>query len=283
MSRLISAAVSIAGCALLAAGAQAEPNVSFYAGSDITTGDYGLDEDTTILRIPLGANVSAGRATFFIEASYISADGYLAAIQQTTSPSDGALLSGLRSRFVDGEVIIDETERVSGLGDTLLGVSFRLTPEAASYYAGVTLAATAPTGEEADGLGMGEWTGSGSFDLEKRWGRFTLSGSAGAVFLDDDEDVYTIQNELVEEESSYGFGSISAGLDATERMTVRTGFYWTQSVVDSLDDQANASVSAYWTLTEAVGLSADLRAGLTDASPDFGTGVTLIFTPGAGG
>ena len=111
MRPLPSFAAFLGSSIALSMPATAETPVSFYSGLSYTTGDYGLDEDTTVTRIPLGLSVDTGAITLFGEAAYISADGYVGAIQQYTS---GSAVSRLRSRLGLGDATDNEIQSVSG-------------------------------------------------------------------------------------------------------------------------------------------------------------------------
>lgn len=274
MRPLPSFAAFLGSSIALSMPATAETPVSFYSGLSYTTGDYGLDEDTTVTRIPLGLSVDTGAITLFGEAAYISADGYVGAIQQYTS---GSAVSRLRSRLGLGDATDNEIQSVSGWGDMLFGASVRLTPSPADYYTGITITGSAPTGDEDQGLGAGDWSWSASLDGEKRWSDFTLGASLGGVYLGEDSTSAADNTETLK--TSYAFASLRAGYDISPNVTTGLSLSWAQSSSEDFDDQMEAALTAGWRLNERVYLGSYASAGLTEASPDLGIGLTLSWTP----
>lgn len=275
MSRHCLISPAIAGLACIAPSfltsvllpACADVSTSFYTGVEATTGDFDFEEDTTVERLPIGASMTTGRLTIFVEAAYLHADGYVDAIQQSVASGYTGRLSRiaqLRGRQTAEPISASEPaqQTVSGWGDALLGASLRLAPAPSNAYAGLSVSATAPTGEEDTGLGAGEWTYAASLDGEKRWNAFFLRASGGGLMGETSK-------------GAQAFASIGAGYDLTSRITSTLSLSWAQSPDDFSDDTAETALSAGISLPGDAYLSAYVLTGLTEVSPDIGGGITL--------
>ena len=259
------------GTFLLAAPAFADVSSGFYVGAETTTGDYGFEADTAVERLPVGASLTAGRVTLFGEAAYLRADGFGDAIRQSTASGYSgrvSRLAQLRGRLADDVADADATveepmqQTVSGWGDTLIGANLRLTPAQFGAHAGLTVSATAPTGDEETGLGAGEWTYAASLDGEKRWNAFFLRASGGGLIGESGGD-------------ARAFGSLAAGYDLTSRVTTALSLSWAEALDGYADDPSEAALSASYRLNNGIYLSSYVLTGLTDASPDIGGGISL--------
>ena len=169
-----------------APGALAEDDsasVTWGTGVFYTTGKYGYDEATDIVRIPLDVSVTAGRLTVFGELPWLYADGPAGAVAASQYGGFVTRYPRLNARLgLTGEA---DSSSVSGLGDATLGATARLTGKGGPTWAGLTVLATVPTGDEDKGLGTGTTDVSAELALEHRVGATALTGAAGYTWLGD--------------------------------------------------------------------------------------------------
>ena len=190
---------------------------------------------------------------------------------------------GLRANLeanVSGTLAVDDPAGRAaelGLGDTTLGLKYRLLDEAAPWpalLARVTL--QVPTGDEARGLGAGDVSVGLLLAASRTLGPVTLTGNAGYTIAmsDADADVvflgasvdwvvggpWHVVGEIV--------GEVAVGRDADDVALIRVGFTW-----DLFDAGDAPGLLRQATLAGAV------AAGLTSASPDVVVtlGITLVY------
>ncbi len=190
---------------------------------------------------------------------------------------------GLRANLeanVSGTLAVDDPAGRAaelGLGDTTLGLKYRLLDEAPPWpalLARVTL--QVPTGDEARGLGAGDVSVGLLLAASRTLGPVTLTGNAGYTIAmgDADADVvflgasvdwvvggpWHVVGEIV--------GEVAVGRDADDVALIRVGFTW-----DLFDAGDAPGLLRQATLAGAV------AAGLTSASPDVVVtlGITLVY------
>jgi hypothetical protein len=170
----------------------ADGQFSFTTGIDYSTGDYGADEDTDILYIPLTGKYETERWLFRLTVPYL----------RITGP--GAVVLG-----PDGNPIVVSEEGTTrretndGLGDVIFGAAYNLLP---GTWRGIVLDIGAkvkfPTADEDKGLGTGETDYQLQADVYKTFGAWTALATFGHKWLGDSDD-FTLKDVF--------FGSIGAG------------------------------------------------------------------------
>ena len=250
------------------------PQVTYSTGVFYTTGKYGYDEATDIIRIPFGASLTAGRVTLFGELPWLSSDGPAGAVPATRLGTLATAYPRLASRIGDMEV----STSADGFGDATLGGTMRLTPAGGPTWAGLTVLATVPTGDEDQGLGTGttDWSAEGG--LERRIGGLILSGAAGYTWLGDTDDIMSIEGDPLFLED-YAYARIGLRHDLPRGGMIGTTLGWSESADPALDDVVDAAVTWGRPVSGKVWLGTYVSAGLAGDGNDFGAGISLSFTP----
>jgi hypothetical protein len=159
---------------------------------------------------------------------------------------------------------------VSGLGDIIMRLGVIALPEGdKAPQVRPSLFVKFPTANESDGLGTGEFDGGGGLDVSKWFGDLHLAGEA----------LYTWQGKAA------GFGlknylSYTAGLgyqltNSLEPMLLVKGATAPSSYSGSL---LEARARVVWTITDSTALDIYGSRGLADSSPDYGGGLSVIYS-----
>ncbi|HTL67731.1 MAG TPA: hypothetical protein VL200_08735 [Lacunisphaera sp.] len=216
-------------------------------GVDFSRGDYGFASDTDFLSVPL--NLSWERGAW----------SWNAAIPYVTLRGPATVVGG-------GGTPRASSASTSGLGDVLLGATDRFRTGADLLNVAFTGRVKLPTADDSRGLGTGRADGYGQFDFYETVGDYTPFASIGYRALGRSA-AYPLKSGAY-----LGLGShlrLAAG-------TVLTfGYDWGQRILDGGPSTSDA------TITLTTGLDAPWQfvvyglKGFTDASPNFGGGLSL--------
>jgi hypothetical protein len=282
MRRLL---LGIGLAAATAAPARAD-DWSFSTGADYTSGEYGEDQDTTILIVPFTAAYGSDRWRASVTVPYVSLEGSGNIIPGTGAGAGsggggatggGPLGSGggLLGLFPGADpasppppppptpVTIEE----QGLGDTT--VSLSVTPFISDGGARFTLGADArlPTGDEERSLGAGETVGSVAAAYSQPLGeRAAIYGAVG-------------YQRAFESEADSFLANIGAESFVSEHVLLGASVDWAEASVDGRPNASQASLYTGIRANDHVRFVAYASAGLSDTSPDTGAGVRLVFRP----
>ncbi|HEY5657368.1 MAG TPA: hypothetical protein VIY27_06225 [Myxococcota bacterium] len=180
-------------------------------------------------------------------------------------PGSGGSGSGapMSSAVVEGE-----TRVVDGFGDIFAGARYTIDPPPGRMLPSIDLAGTVkiPTASASDGLGTGKVDVTLWSELWLPVGDFSLRSGGGYRFMGGED----LSNRwLASAGCGYRFGdSLSAGLDYDFREAAVTGVENAHELVPYVSLR----------LGRHVRLEPYAVAGLSDASPDWGAGVTLRFS-----
>jgi len=252
-----------------------EASVTFGTGAFYSTGNYGFEDSTDILRLPVWTSLATGRFTFSAELPWLTAEGPADAANATRLGDTASRFPRLASRR-------DEqpgADSVSGIGDASFAATLRLTPDSAPTWAGLTFVATAPTGDESEGLGTGASDLSAEFGLEQRLGDFALYGSAGYVWPGNpgDEPAEPDTDPIVLED--YSFAALGARYFVLSGQSFGSGISWTESYHPELEDVMEASLSWEFPVSPNLRMGTFVSKGIAGEGKDFGIGMSLSFTP----
>ncbi len=233
--------------------ASAETQFTISTGLDYSSGDYGGEEDTEVIAVPLSARLSVGDWAFRVSSAYLKVDG-----PANIADNDG---DGGSS----GVIMRDGEER--GFGDTTVSVerSFREIGGSDVY---VELAARVrlPTGDDTKGLGVGatDYIAASEIGVSSRNGGAYVS--FGYRFLGDND---------VDERQDGAQAGVGGWLPAGDRTRVGAFASWRRASIDGNEDPASAGVYVSHRLTDRVRVSLTASGGLSDASADYSSGVRL--------
>ena len=223
-------------------------------GGEYSSGDYGGQESINETYLPVNFIYDAPRVTLRVTVPYLS-----------VRAPEGTITEG-----PDGEIVVGEgpVTTESGIGDVLAALTVYdvLVLGQGDYAMDFTGKVKFGTADEDDGLGTGKNDYSIEANLFRFFDQFTLLGVGGYVVRGDPPEV-DLQN---------GF---YASLGGTYRVTdrARAGLFYDYREASLEGSDALQEISA--TLSSRLGTSwwasAYVLAGIGDASPDWGAGLSL--------
>lgn len=261
------AALLLTLCAA-AAPAAAEDGWSFSAGADYTNGDYGSEQETSILIAPFSAVYGAERWRVGLTLSYVSVEGAPGVVPGATGAlGSGGPLGSVTDPLLGGgaaqDPVLGPEIEEQGLGDTTLEVAF--TPfigESGTRFS-LSGAARLPTGDEDRSLGAGETLLSAAAGVAQPIGdRAALYGAVGYTHATESDDGGAFAGAGVE-------GRVSDGV------LLGASAEWSEARVAGTPERTQATLYASFALSEDVQLAAYVLGGLSDSAPDAGGGIRL--------
>lgn len=255
--RYCAVAIAVGLTLVGAAPALAEdPRWVFSTSINYARGDYGTDEDTTIVYVPFTSGVVWDRLDVRLTVPY------LRLTSETVSVTGGGV-AVRRDRA-------GQAETEAGVGDLLLRGSYILLeeqevlPEIAPY-----VKIKFPTADEDRGLGTGEFDETLGLDFAKtfpeRWtGYLTLAytfiGSPAGADLRD----------------SFGW-SIGAAYTVTRPLSVFAFLDGATAISPGQDDPVGLRFGAEYRLTRVMKLTGSLGVGLTQGEADYSLSAGVAF------
>jgi hypothetical protein len=223
-------------------------------GGEYSSGDYGGQDSINETYLPVNFIYDAPRVTFRVTVPYLS-----------VRAPEGTITEG-----PDGETVVGEgpVRTESGIGDVIAALTVYdvLVLGEGDYAMDLTGKVKFGTADEDDGLGTGQNDYSIETNLFRFFDQLTILGVGGYVVRGDPPDV-DLQN---------GF---YASLGGTYRVTdrARAGLFYDYREASLERSDALQEISA--TLSSRLGTnwwaSAYVLAGIGDASPDWGAGLSL--------
>ncbi|HVZ66537.1 MAG TPA: hypothetical protein VG936_18375 [Lacunisphaera sp.] len=216
-------------------------------GVDFSRGDYGFSSDTDYLSVPL--NLTWERGSW----------SWNAAIPYVTLRGPATVVGGGGTPRVT-------TASTSGLGDVIVGATDRFVTGADRLNAAFTGRIKLPTADDSRGLGTGRTDFYGQFDLYETFGDYTPFASIGYRALGR-STVYPLK--------SGAYVGLGSHLRLSSSSVLTLGCDWGQRILDGGPSTSDA------TITLTTGLDAPWQfvvyalKGFTDASPNFGGGLSL--------
>ena len=280
--RALAIAAALAAMTTMSS-ADAQTRLQLSTGVDFSSGKFGGPTRTDVLAAPLTARITTGAWTFRGSLPFLSVRGDQAVIgNQIFVVIDDS--SGRGSNSGSGGSGSDDAETItstlvtttamrrvtqSGVGDLSLSATYALNDVAGTpLYLDLSGRVRLPTGDEAKGLGLGVT----DYGLTAELGRDADIGgayiSAGRRFLSDAQGI--------NREDGWQAG-IGGWLNASPRFLVGAFADWRESASGHGDDPAEIGAYVTFKATPAWKLGLNASAGLNDASPDFGVGVSLAW------
>lgn len=265
MRRLNTALLASAAIALGAGAARAETTYSVATGVDVSSGDYGDAIDTEVVSMPLVLRLTNGTWSFRASASYLQIDGPADVADVDAGAGDGTSGTG----GTGGTIVRTNAER--GVGDTNLSLSrtFRRLGGSDIYFE-ATARVRLPTGDEDAGLGVGatDYQLGGEVGVNKRGGGASVE--LARRFLGD--------RAGVEREDGWQV-SPNLWLRTGRRTQIGAFGAWREAAITGRDDPAQIGAFVSHQISPNVRVSVNASAGLSDASPDYATGIRFTWRP----
>ena len=266
-------------------------------GAELASGKYGTDSTIRSVYMPLIATWSPNdRLDFGIEVPFIyqnssnvTTDLYRNSQSSTNAKTTarggpGGSSGNYRMQQTGGVSTIQGSSTgnaylnysgrsdsdVSGLGDIILRAGYILLLDNSSMpQVRTSLFVKTPTASVSDGLGTGEFDFGGGFDLSKWFGNLHLAG----------EVLYNYQGRV----SGFGLNNYfsysgTVGYQITESMRPMLVLKGATAPSTHSEDLLEVRARVIWSLTDKTSLDIYCVRGITDSSPDYGGGISVIYS-----
>lgn len=279
-------AASVAAALLAAApSAMAQTKLQLSTGLDYSSGKFGTNSRTDVLVVPLAARVTTGNWAFRASLPVVTVRGDATTIGSqvfVVVDDNGGLRSGSSGgggggrdhpeddgSVTTGTTTTTTTKRVTNTGLSDLSLSATYTFDellGADTYLDVAGRVRLPTGNEKKGLSLGvtDYAATAEVGLDRDGGGVYLN--AGRRFLED--------ATAFKREDGWQAG-VGGWIEVTDDTVVGAFADWRESSSRAGEDPAEAGAYVTHRLTPSLKIGVNASAGLTDASPDFGVGLTL--------
>lgn len=285
MNKKALLAATVAAAVLAAApAALADTKLQLSTGLDYSSGKFGTNTRTEVLVVPFAARVTTGNWAFRASLPMVSVRGDSTTIGSQVfvvvddngglRSSSGGSGGGRDHPEDDGSVTTSTTtttttRRVTntGVGDMSLSATYSFDSLFGdNTYLDVAGRVRLPTGDEGKGLSLGvtDYAATAEVGLDHDGGGVYLNG--GRRFLED--------STAFKREDGWQAG-VGGWLDVADDTVVGAFADWRESSSGLGDDPAEAGAYITHRLTPALKVGLTASAGLTDASPDFGVGISL--------
>ncbi|HIJ87934.1 MAG TPA: hypothetical protein HPP97_09680 [Desulfuromonadales bacterium] len=250
------------------AKSETTPVASISIGSEYSIGNYNSNSTTRFIYTPLIISWYPGvRLDFSVELPYIyQSITSPASIQNSNSP--------VTSSNVTTDTSISESSgnkfAVSGFGDIILRGGYILSFEKGfmPQVRGSLLLKT-PTASVSEGLGTGKCDFGGGLDLSKWFGNLHLGGDA----------IYTYQGKMTDAGlKNYVSYSATVGYQITDNIHPMLIIKGATAPSVYYDEIVEARGRVLWTLTSATYLDLFASRGISNNSPDYGSGISVIYS-----
>lgn len=280
---------TIAGLlALPAFAGHAATRLDLSIGANYSSGDYNDVTSTDVFSVPLTAKVRTGAWTFRLTVPYVHVDGpagAAVALDDTGTGRGGSGNSGSGGSGRDhpeddgggdddgtggtGTTPTTAPRRASGLGDTTLSATYAFDHIGGSAaYVDIGGRVRLPTGNEDRGLGVGATDYGLNTEVGIDRGHGGAYVSAGRRFLG--------QVTGLDRRDGWQAG-VGGWIDVGSRTTLGLGYDWRESSLAGGTAPREVYASVGVRMTDAWRLNVSANAGLSDASADYGAGVTLVW------
>lgn len=244
---LIAAAVTTGASAAHATG-----RLSFIAGAEYSTGDYGSPADTEVFYEFVSARYTNAPWSFKVTVPFLQVDG-----PASVAGDEGEV-----------ELLPGVDRSASGIGDVSLSTTYTIAWKPERTYLDLIGRVRLPTGDEDKGLGSGETDFIAIAGLTKDFDDVSVFVEAGRRFLGRSATRPRQDGWLVSAGVSAPVGGgteIGAAID------------WREASYDGQPDPAEVSASVRFNLSNDVRMNVYAFAGLSNGSPDAGAGLTLTW------
>ena len=242
--------------------ANADTRVSFSSGVSYSSGDFGGDEDTEVISIPMRVRLTTGNWSFRVSAPYLTVTGPADISDTTDGGGDGDGGTGS-----NGATAREGTAR--GIGDTTLAVEYAFRDIAGSdAYVELGARARLPTGDEDKGLGGGVTDYTATTEVGVSSSRGGVHALVGRRFRG--------QRPGVDRQDGWQ-AELGGWLPAGDHTNIGASVSWREASREGNEDPSEAGVYVSRRMSENLRISITGNAGLSDASPDYSTGIRFTW------
>jgi hypothetical protein len=239
-----------------AASLAAEGQVTLSTGAEYTTGKYGGTESTNILFVPMTGKYETGPWVLKLMVPYIRISGP----GNVTGAGDDRIIRAGGSTA---------SRTASGLGDVVASAFYNVLG-GRNAPLGLDLGAKVKFGTaDSPTLGTGENDFSLQADMFKPIGAFTAFGSLGRRWYGDPPGV-DLRNVF--------YGAVGGAYKVSQPTTVGLAYDFREAIIAGGARVSELSAYVSQRLSGGWKVQYYAIAGLADASPDFGLGLTFGYT-----
>jgi hypothetical protein len=258
----------LAGIAPASAQDEYGPELGEYAGFNVsvgaeyTRGDYGGATDTKIWTLPLTLRYFTESWYARLTIPYLIVEGSRNVVGSGGRAMGGRKASGMTT------TVISASGTDSGMGDVTAAAGYRLLAQA-EYRPALDLTGKIffGTADEAKGLGTGENDYAAQIDLTHDFDDWVFSAGAGYLVAGDPQGANF--KDVV-------YGRVDAGV-RFDQLTLGAAIDAQQATIQGNDNPASFTVYVTGRQGERQYLTGYLLRGLSDASPDWGAGISLTW------
>jgi hypothetical protein len=264
-------------------------------GGDYSTGEYGTNSSTNVFYMPFQANYETGAFTFGLTVPWIRVTGDGSIVpgglgssgggssgtagtfgcladnrKGASKPENNGPCAGVTNTTTTTTSTTSSRTTESGLGDIVAAITYNLLNGGdAGFVIDLTGRIKFPTANESKGLGSGKTDYAAQINVDKNFtGGVYLSAGLGYRVLGEPSGI-TYDNVT--------YGSLGGGYNFTKDTSVGVSYDWATAAVDGATSPQEMSVYASHFINDNYKISGVIYAGLSDASPDVGGGLTLNY------
>lgn len=231
----------------------AESGYSVGIGGEYTRGDYGTGSDISLLSLPVRLDYAEAGYAWSVSVPYLWVSG-----------AGDVVVSGSGMGRLSPTHTSTTSRTDSGLGDVSASATLRLLEETMRRpWVALTAKVKFGTADEARRLGTGE----NDYALQLELARDALYGHVGYKLLGDPPGVDYSDIWYGGAGFTFPVGEADAGIE----------LYGEQEPLDGVDGKRELTMYMGQALDRKTRLIGHVLKGLSDASPDWGAGVTLRF------
>lgn len=245
--------------------------MAFGIGLEISHGDYGVAADATQITLPVTLlaypreDVDLSLEVPLVYLRSRSDSGVVATATGGSGRRMGAAVEAVDSGVGESSSMTDD----AGVGDISVSAGWTLVEDGEwTPKVRPTIYLKVPSGDEEAGLGTGTYEAGPGLALSKWMGQWQVFAD-GSYILQDSTDDYPGDNYL-----DYTAG---IGLQATDRLFVSLYTQGSSAVVDGGDAPREGLVKVNFLQSRRLSWEAYVSTGFTDASPDTGGGLMMMY------
>lgn len=227
-------------------------------GADYSTGDYGQDEDTDFLAIPVSVKLQRGDFNVRVSVPYINVSG-----PSDVIPGDGGVRGNGQGNGGGGGSPSSSSR--SGIGDTNIAATYSLGLSDTTYF-DVTGKVKLPTGSQEKALSTGTTDFTLQGELLQVFGDVSAAVRAGRRFNGENDD-FPLEDVWLAGAGLYLVsGDSTFGLD----------YDWRDGSLPTAPNRSELTGSLTQKLNDSLRLQGYAYTGLADGSPDVGVGAQVL-------
>lgn len=247
-------------------------DVSFAAGigAEVSRGDYGVDADATVVTLPVLFFVNPLESVdISLEVPLVFLSSRSGSGVVVTQSGTAGRRHGSTSTTTTTTTTTTSTIKESGVGDISLTAGWTIVEDQAALpKIRPTIYLKAPTGDDELGLGTGTYEIGPGLSLSKWFDDVQLFAEAAYVFQDSTSS-YLGKN--------YVNYSVGGGIQATDRWFFSLFAKGSSAKVDGGVAPIEGHAKVNYLQSRRISWEAYAMTGFSDASPDLGAGMLLLY------